>query len=63
MPINTKDVALPETSVDPTPKPTISVLESLKQMIKIPEALEPLIGIFFADQTKLDVNLGIEDNL
>ncbi len=63
VPVETKDVARPETAHLVADKPKISVFESLKKMIKIPEALEPLIGIFFADQTKLDVNVGIEDNL
>lgn len=44
-------------------KSKISVFESLKQMIKIPETLEPVLKIFLADQTKLDVTVGIEDNL
>jgi len=63
VPIDTKIVARPEVSVAIAPKSTISVFESLKQLIKIPKKLEPLIEIFFADQTKLDVNLSIEDSL
>ena len=63
VPVKTEDVIHPKTQAVVTHKPTISVFESLKQMIKIPKALEPLIAVFFADQTKLDVNLGIEDDL
>lgn len=52
----------PEPKAEEAPK-TVSVFESLKKMIKIPDALAPLIGIFFADQTKLDVTVGIENDL
>jgi hypothetical protein len=52
----------PQPKAGEAPK-TVSVFESLKKMIKIPDALAPLIGIFFADQTKVDLNVGIEDNL
>ncbi len=63
VPIVTKDVAPPEASVAVAPKSTISAFDCLKQMIKIPKTLEPLLGSFFADQTTLDINIGIEDNL
>ena len=57
---SSKGPALPipvETSV----KPTISVLESLKKMIKIPTFLLPLLNMVLVDKTKLDVTVGIED--
>lgn len=53
----------PKPKAEEAPKSTVSVFESLKKMIKIPDALAPLIKIFFADQTKVDLNVGIEDNL
>jgi hypothetical protein len=64
VPIDTnKNDAVAEIKVSAVKKETVSVFESLKKMVKVPEALEPLLGIFLADQTKLDVNVGIEDNL
>jgi hypothetical protein len=53
----------PKLKAEEASKPKVSVFENLKTMVKIPEALEPVLGIFLADQTKLDVNIGIEDNL
>lgn len=64
VPIDTnKYTAIAETKVAATTRETVSVFESLKKMVTIPAALQPVLGIFLADQTKLDVIVGIEDNL
>jgi hypothetical protein len=59
-----KNVALvPETKHAPLSKPKISAFETLKKMVAIPETLKPLVGSLLADQTALDINVGIDDNV
>lgn len=51
-----------ETKQTP-PKSGISVFESMKKMVKIPEVFSPIIDMLFAKGTALDMNVGIGDDI
>jgi len=44
-------------------KLSVSVFESMKKMVQIPEVFSPVINMLFAKGTALDLNIGIGDDL
>ena len=49
-------------AIEPAVKPKISVFETVRKLFKLPAGLSPLFANLFAEQTQVDVKVGLEDN-